>query len=75
MNPILTAFRESIPRGFTRVPAIQAQDWADLVNGYTNSFIGADEAEEAMGVAPLPQIEHARKVLTRLANLANDKEN
>jgi hypothetical protein len=66
-NPILTAFRDHVAWRWVYLPEITtyAEDVETFDGLRDDSFVGTTPE----------QIDHACKVLQRLANLANDKEN
>lgn len=66
-NPILRAFRDYVAWAWVYLPndTTYAEDVRAFDGLRDDSFIGTTPE----------QIDHARRVLTRLANLTNDKEN
>jgi hypothetical protein len=66
-NPILVAFRDAEHAGAT------AQDVLDDFAGYQVEYPGAQVMAEASGDYTIEHVNHARRVLSKLATLTKEK--
>lgn len=64
-NPVLVAFREYGEAG--------AALWLETLNGYSSTYDYVDVVDDAIDAATPEQIDHARRVLTRLANFTKEQ--
>lgn len=71
VNPILTAVRKDAEVTHNWPRSLWTQDWIDVLDGYSNSWDScAVDLDEVLDAVTPDHIDHARKVLTRLAALA-----